>query len=183
MFTVLPWIFALTIAAAAQEPFTDSDIASLRRLKNAGLLVGYPAGRNTADSYGVAVAIRATTRHLGQIVERFESRLAELPPGPARDQVLERIVAISDWRYLIADLRNVTVSRRYEFTVMEVDVDALLTSQSEAARRFLILTARANGPFADVPKDHWAAQAVDELRLAGILVGYPDLTFHGSPPK
>lgn len=29
------------------------------------------------------------------------------------------------------------------------------------------------GPFSDVPKDHWAAAAVDTLRRRGIVVGYP----------
>jgi len=34
--------------------------------------------------------------------------------------------------------------------------------------------------FRDVPRDHWAASAVQELRDAGILSGYPDGTFRGS---
>ena len=29
------------------------------------------------------------------------------------------------------------------------------------------------GPFPDVPKDHWAAAAVETLRQRGIVVGYP----------
>jgi len=29
------------------------------------------------------------------------------------------------------------------------------------------------GPFSDVPKDHWAAAAVETLRQRGIVVGYP----------
>ena len=29
------------------------------------------------------------------------------------------------------------------------------------------------GPFPDVPKDHWAAAAVETLRQRGIMVGYP----------
>ena len=28
-------------------------------------------------------------------------------------------------------------------------------------------------PFSDVPKDHWAAAAVETLRRRGIVVGYP----------
>lgn len=38
-------------------------------------------------------------------------------------------------------------------------------------------------PFPDVPKDHWAYQAVMELQQKGILVGYPDGTFHGEKSK
>jgi hypothetical protein len=35
-------------------------------------------------------------------------------------------------------------------------------------------------PFPDVPRDHWALKAVERLREAGIVVGYPDGTFGGS---
>ena len=31
----------------------------------------------------------------------------------------------------------------------------------------------SSGPFSDVPKDHWAAAAVETLRQRGIVVGYP----------
>jgi len=31
----------------------------------------------------------------------------------------------------------------------------------------------SGGPFSDVPKDHWAAAAVETLRQRGIVVGYP----------
>lgn len=37
----------------------------------------------------------------------------------------------------------------------------------------------AQGPFADVPTDHWAYDAVNELQQAGIVIGYPDGTFGG----
>jgi hypothetical protein len=37
----------------------------------------------------------------------------------------------------------------------------------------------SSGPFADVPADHWAYQAVDTLQKAGIVIGYPDGTYGG----
>jgi len=37
--------------------------------------------------------------------------------------------------------------------------------------------ALAQGPFADVPTDHWAYDAVNELAKQGIVNGYPDSTF------
>ena len=40
-------------------------------------------------------------------------------------------------------------------------------------------TGAASGPFADVPADHWAYQAVDTLQKAGIVIGYPDGTYGG----
>src|SRR5437660_9309703 len=47
-----------------------------------------------------------------------------------------------------------------------------------------VLTAGAaaqNAPdmFKDVPRDHWAYQAVEPLRARGILAGYPDGYFRG----
>ncbi|HET6386917.1 MAG TPA: hypothetical protein VFJ58_26295 [Armatimonadota bacterium] len=34
-------------------------------------------------------------------------------------------------------------------------------------------TAQASQPFPDVPRDHWAAHAVELLRERGIVIGYP----------
>ena len=39
--------------------------------------------------------------------------------------------------------------------------------------------AMAQGAFADVPSDHWAYDAVQELAQAGIVIGYPDGTYKG----
>ena len=36
------------------------------------------------------------------------------------------------------------------------------------------------GPFSDVPKDHWALEAVENLRSKGIFDGYADGTFKGN---
>ena len=43
-----------------------------------------------------------------------------------------------------------------------------------------VRAARAQGPFSDVPAQHWANGAVKELQLRGILTGYPDGTFGGT---
>jgi len=43
--------------------------------------------------------------------------------------------------------------------------------------------AQKTKPFPDVPKDHWAYQAVMELKEKGILIGYPDGTFNGDGTK
>ena len=39
--------------------------------------------------------------------------------------------------------------------------------------------AMAQGAFADVPSDHWAYDAVQELAQDGIIIGYPDGTYKG----
>src|SRR5690554_4299630 len=35
-------------------------------------------------------------------------------------------------------------------------------------------------PFPDVPPDHWAAESVELLRAAGLVIGYPDGEFKGN---
>jgi len=39
-----------------------------------------------------------------------------------------------------------------------------------------------SAPFADVPSNHWAYDAVRELAARGLIVGYPDGTFRGNNP-
>lgn len=41
------------------------------------------------------------------------------------------------------------------------------------------LPAMAQQPFEDVPRDHWAYQAVQTLQERGVVIGYPDGTFGG----
>jgi len=43
----------------------------------------------------------------------------------------------------------------------------------------LAVPALAQGPFNDVPTDHWAYDAVNQLQKDGIVIGYPDGTFGG----
>jgi len=43
-----------------------------------------------------------------------------------------------------------------------------------------VVPVLAKSPFADVPADHWAYDAVVELAAAGLIEGYPDGTFGGS---
>ncbi len=42
-----------------------------------------------------------------------------------------------------------------------------------------IQAAQSKPAFRDVPKDHWAAKAVNELKALGLLSGYPDGRFRG----
>ncbi|MBC7806257.1 MAG: S-layer homology domain-containing protein [Akkermansiaceae bacterium] len=51
-----------------------------------------------------------------------------------------------------------------------------------AAAALSALPARAQAPFSDVPADHWAYAAVEKLRNAGIIEGYPDKSYGGARP-
>jgi hypothetical protein len=41
-----------------------------------------------------------------------------------------------------------------------------------------VLPGSVLSPFPDVPRDHWAHDAVERLHAAGILIGYPDGSFN-----
>jgi hypothetical protein len=45
-----------------------------------------------------------------------------------------------------------------------------------------LVPALAQQPFADVPLDHWAYNAVNKLAETGLIEGYPDGTFKGKQP-
>lgn len=42
------------------------------------------------------------------------------------------------------------------------------------------LTPAFASPFADVPADHWAYDAIVQLAAAGLIEGYPDGTYGGA---
>ena len=46
----------------------------------------------------------------------------------------------------------------------------------------ILAAAQENGMFPDVPKTHWAYQAVYDLKQKGILVGYPAPSSQPSRP-
>lgn len=82
--------------------------------------------------------------------------------------------------------------REFEPEIKKLGVSpALLWKQLERCKPILTSLAdqfdyavlsRGGAPrFADVSFGHWAERDIQELRDAGILVGYPDGRFHGSP--
>ena len=46
----------------------------------------------------------------------------------------------------------------------------------------LVVPAMAQDNFPDVPDNHWAYQALENMKKEGILVGYPDGLFRGPRP-
>jgi len=59
---------------------------------------------------------------------------------------------------------------------------SLFASAALAVLALSAVPAMAQGPFSDVPTDHWAYAAVDKLKNAGIVEGYPDKTYGGPRP-
>lgn len=60
--------------------------------------------------------------------------------------------------------------------------NSLIAGAALAAIALSAVPAMAQAPFSDVPTDHWAYQAVDKLKNAGIVEGYPDKTYGGPRP-
>ncbi|MBC8134636.1 MAG: S-layer homology domain-containing protein [Fibrella sp.] len=60
--------------------------------------------------------------------------------------------------------------------------NSLIASAALAAIALSALPAMAQAPFSDVPTDHWAYQAVQKLKDAGVVEGYPDKTYGGPRP-
>ena len=48
-----------------------------------------------------------------------------------------------------------------------------------AALMFAVVAPAFAQPFADVPTNHWAYDAIAELAAKGLVEGYPDGTFKG----
>jgi len=61
------------------------------------------------------------------------------------------------------------------------ELSAIGTKPAMQRRWLAIIRAYepVDGPFADVPNTHWAADPVERLRARGILRGFPDGLFHG----
>lgn len=55
----------------------------------------------------------------------------------------------------------------------------MLTLALATAMTFVAVPAMAQDNFPDVPENHWAYEALENLKREGILVGYPDGTYKG----
>jgi hypothetical protein len=74
------------------------------------------------------------------------------------------------FRNLLADVPNIQGGYQMKKVVCAIAMLALILTAGSVF---------AQGPFTDVPTDHWAYAAVDQLVKDGVIVGYPDGTFGG----
>lgn len=86
---------------------------------------------------------------------------------------------------LIARANDTPPDRRYylNYLARYFEEELLLLSTDVAALRVKTEIYRFGTPFLDVPAEHWAYPAVETVRRAGILKGYPGGTFHAYPVK
>jgi hypothetical protein len=175
-----------------QEPEWVRD--SINDLKNAGLLVGYPDGNfhhRGKSNYEFAVATHAAWDYLNKIYEAFrarEKRVAEAHPDDAEARKLQATLlkewnSICKWQPQVAKIKTLVTEFQKELAMLGVDVPELLALFPKYKKYFASYVppqvGSRYGSFPDVPAEHWAAGAVETLRKAGILVGYPDHKFRG----
>jgi hypothetical protein len=146
-------------------PMSDPAYKNVDTLQRIGIVIGYPRSTTTGRPSKTRADFAREVSHL----------LLDLMP-PARYAVsvqhLARQVMQADLRQHKAArdaLRRLVVEFAPELTVMGQNV--------AAAQAALAEIHPISPPFSDVPKTHWAYQAVNMLRKAGIVIGEGDGRF------
>jgi len=152
--TISP-LSATVQANESRDMFRDLPVASweykaLELLKQHKLVDNFSSKR-TLTRYEVAVMIDRAIR--GHVVGRRNPAL-----NATDATILHRF--LGEYAYELAALGTTPAMRR---------------KWLEIIRSY----EPVDGPFADVPKTHWAADPVERLRARGILLGYPDGLFRG----
>jgi hypothetical protein len=176
-----------TLPALAQDNFPDvpethEALRWMLQLKQEGFSVGdsWLYGRATNQSKEVAKILIATIDKLPSDLSRMQADA--LKNTACKRGLLNRIEFFArTWKEPFVQAIG---SLRKEIGEMGNDPDKLIRqvekSQLEADRAVAALMRMLpTQGFRDVPASHWAWRAVQELRDAGILVGYPDGSLRG----
>lgn len=156
-------------------------IQPLAEMKREGLLIASPqflGGRSRpATRYEWAVCVHATAEYMGNCAKDLAGRLARCK-GEISPDIRADVDTVKGWPRFADVLLKLEQEFRAELVSLEVDMDA----QADGIRRskdLLIAIPKRCELFPDVPKGHWAADALTELKRAGLVVGYPDGRFGG----
>jgi len=160
------------------------------KLKKEGWLVGYPDDyRNRPENpYVMAAATHAIMANITLATNDFEKKAdayaagdpkaAELGPELSADVAALRKSASAE-----ADLYKLIEETYYELIKLGADPQDMVSQIDDDFSRIAELRVPVFGesyrPFSDVAPTHWAAKAVDELKRAGVLQGYPDGRYRG----
>jgi|CXWL01.1.fsa_nt_gi hypothetical protein len=155
--------------AIAQDAFPDTPenhwaYEALAKMKNAGLLVGYPdgyfRGGRPASRYEMAVALHALWQHLKGMMDGYETRIKTLENQPEQDlssikKMLEdmraEMAGMKAWGDDIANLKKMASTFEKELASMGVDIEALKKSVNDLAARVTALEKRK--PAVDIHGD------------------------------
>ncbi|GEM_PF-3951645 len=172
----------------------------------AALVAGFPAYRQNDRGWvyaGVALAVRegrmsdhqdtlighVPTLSLRTLKDRW--RLAGLTHNALEDQIAKSETALRngatdlEWasllrsRELLGFYRHAAREFAPELETLGVDERASLLRLETLGARLAKACPPRSRSFHGVPADHWAAKAVGDLRVLGLLDGYPDGDFRG----
>lgn len=159
----------------------------LTTAKSDGLMVGYPDGYiyhyKGPSRYEDAAGLYALFINLKGLADEFEKGLSGAwVPGlgttghHSRRQLRSFFKRTIDWTPGLLKGARLFDS---EFSAQEVDVTRFKIDIQELGLLANRLLLRVQ-PFPDIPKDHWAADAANNLKILDILHGYPSGTFNRS---
>jgi len=163
----------------------------IREMKEEGLLVGYPdgliKGHFVPGRFDYAVAIHASLAHLIKIStylrqQVIKMRFLRLDSVEAQAIVADRN-SLQNLGASYAFIGRVIKELSPELKYLGVDPNVMLGQLDKVVSDIRLFQNTRVGsafePFPDVPKGHWAAGAVADLRALGLITGYPGGAFRG----
>jgi len=196
VFNLVSIVAALTLGGTPAQQSGDQDqvldtpkthwmFEALVETRKMGLLVGYPDGlgyrrKPGMSKYQFIVAFHAVCANLHDLRRGFDRMSWTSGDRNSKAQLNETVRILRDWQ--LPEYRCVPKALKRiadEFSPEIKTLGAKPETYYEAVGDFETLSGGLNlMQFADVPKDHWAAKAVLELRQAGIMDGYPSGRFN-----
>ena len=163
-----------TTGPFANVPMTDQAYSDFQTIQDAGILLSrYPGGtigsRTSMSGYDFAVAIdrlwlllnRQTQTASADTAAFQHDAEATLQSHPLAQASLKRLV--NEFQPELKGLGQDLPAIQTYLVALRPDLPPLPVSP----------------PLPDVPKDHWAYQAVETLRKAGVVIGEGDGRFRG----
>lgn len=172
------------ISPFGDVPYNDPAFKALGVLQDAGLVEGYDmvldrAGikaRSTTDTYS-GNGQMTPYQFAVAVTESYPLPLpqATFAANSTQRRRAEAILAANP--FALQALQSLTEEFKPILDKLGQDVPTLnsrLAALAVAPKQLPLLATKS---FPDVPKDHWASQAVEAVRAAGIVAGYPAGTF------
>lgn len=193
-------LFATLLTSARFQSNTFADTPenhwayeAISDLKSSGIVVGFPDGLGRGirpqGRYEMAVAANAACNRLHAIVDGFRASNSKIALSRSTDEEAKALRSDLTGRYSLRsamprhadELHRLIAEFKHELKVLGVNPDQTYRQVTFDAATVLSLRVATPGEaleqFPDVPTNHWAAQAVQNLRANGIIKGYPSGAF------
>jgi hypothetical protein len=181
-----------------QKPELAWVFESVHKLKLAGVADGFPDGyhwRRVLTNRDVASGVHGTVEFLSRFLQAVETDFRQLSLADPSDPKALRLRAqyeekdlglIRSFKPALLELERLRLLVKQELASMGSQVATMTGVDvifSKRIDRLMLpeIGSKRNATFRDVPANHWAAGAIENLRLKGILNGYPNGLFIGEP--